>query len=86
MSDSTIIEGLIIPAQWGEDGRVNAVIISTFDEREYRVQTSSIGDELMNQMQKRVRAKGRIGKDDRTRLYIDVVDYTIIELPTARQG
>ena len=52
------IAGVIIPAEWDQDGRVIGVSISTFDEDEYWVQEQVRGSELIQHVRRQVEVLG----------------------------
>lgn len=58
------IQGLIIPVDWDEGGRVLAVAVSTFDEEEYLVEKDGKGDQLLGLLRKEVEVSGIVGIRD----------------------
>lgn len=58
--DKPIIEGIIIPAKWDNDGKVIGVTIQTNDENVYLVEHTRSGQELLNLIHEKVEAKGKI--------------------------
>jgi len=42
------VQGIIIPAGWGEDGEVVAIAVSTHKEQEFLLENNRKGDELKN--------------------------------------
>jgi hypothetical protein len=44
---SVTIRGLVIPAAWDENGKVTGVHISTYDEKQYFVESNEYLDELL---------------------------------------
>ena len=71
------IQGLIIPVDWDEAGRVLAVAVSTFDEEEYLVEKDGKGDELLGLLRKEVEVNGVVGIRDGGKT-IKVKKYTLI--------
>ena len=59
-ADKPVIEGLIIPAKWDDDGKVTAVTIQTDDEKIYLVEHTRAGEELLGLIHKKVAAKSKI--------------------------
>jgi len=57
----TKISGVIIPADWDQDGKVIGVAISTYDEDEYRVEEQVRGQELLQHVRKGVEVVGWAG-------------------------
>ena len=54
----TTVTGVIIPADWSQDGKITAVAISTHDEDEYLVRRRAKGTELVQLLQKEVEVTG----------------------------
>ena len=59
-ADKPIIEGLIIPGKWNDDGKVTGVTIQTNDENVYLVEPTRTGQELLNLIHEKIVAKGKI--------------------------
>lgn len=58
------IHGLVVPAEWDDNGRPKALSIATFDEEEYVVDKEA-GDRLLDALGKEVLMRGilqKIGK------------------------
>lgn len=55
-----MIEGVVIPASWDENGIIKGVSLHTFDEKEYRVQLNGLGQELLELVHQKVEATGKI--------------------------
>ena len=55
-----MIEGLIIPSSWDENGTIKGVSLYTSDEKEYRVQLNRLGKELLDHVHHRVETTGKI--------------------------
>lgn len=73
------ILGIILPFQWDKNGKVTRISINTHDEKEYEVDYSGHGKELLNHLQKMVEIDGklvqRLGGDQ----YVKVHQFTLIE-------
>ena len=59
-ADKPIIEGIIIPEKWDDDGKVTGVTIQTNTENVYLVDHTRVGQELLNLIHEKVEAKGKI--------------------------
>lgn len=59
-ADKPMIEGIIIPAKWDDNGKVTGVTIQTNDEKVYLVEHTRTGEELLGLIHKKVEAKGKI--------------------------
>lgn len=57
---SPVIEGIIIPAKWDNNGKVTGVTIQTNDEKVYFVEHTRTGEELLGLIHQKVEAKGKI--------------------------
>jgi hypothetical protein len=75
--EMTTIRGLVIPAQWDDQGNITAVAISGFDDLEYRVAPGESTALLLEVLRKTVSVQARriqtLGAD----LIIDVADFTL---------
>jgi hypothetical protein len=76
-----MIAGIILPAQWDNDGNPTRISIHTNDENEYIVDYSGAGTELLNLIQKHVAVKGNLRERLDGRILIQVKSYTIIDEP-----
>ena len=72
----TTITGVIIPADWDQDGRITGVAISTHDEDEYLVQGRAKGTELVRLLRKEVEVTGW-AELDQGKKTITVKDYRL---------
>jgi hypothetical protein len=57
-----LIEGVVIPANWDENGIIIGVSLHTFDEKEYRIQLNGLGQELLGLVHQKVEAIGKISE------------------------
>jgi hypothetical protein len=73
-----IIEGIIIPYNWDENGNIKGVSIHTSDEKEYRVQHSGVGRQLLAYIHHKVEVTGKIRERLDGRLYISIRSYLTI--------
>lgn len=55
-----LIEGVVIPSSWDENGIIIGVSLHTSDEKEYQVQLNGLGHELLDLVQHKVEATGKI--------------------------
>lgn len=56
------IRGLIMPAGWDEEGNINAVAISTFEEDQYLVHNDEKGEQLLPLIRQEVKITGELGQ------------------------
>lgn len=59
------IRGLIMPADWDEEGNINAVAISTFEEDQYLVLNDEKGEQLLPLIRREVKITGELGQKGR---------------------
>ena len=52
------IKGLIVAADWDEEGKVVAAAISTHEEEEYLIEKNCKGEELLHLLQEEVEVRG----------------------------
>lgn len=78
-SNLPLICGIIIPAQWDENGNVIGVTIHTDDEKVYIVEHTKRGEELLNHVNQKVEARGKIRDRVDGSMLISVGSYLSIE-------
>jgi hypothetical protein len=79
------LTGLIVPAQWDQQGRVTGVSIAGFDESEVRVSPGRAALGLARNMHRRVTVRGRlVGLEPDRFLVVD--SYDILEEPFEMSG
>jgi len=83
-----MISGIIIPAQWDENGNVIGVSIHTNDEKAYIVEHTKTGEELLDHVNQKVQVRGKIRERIDGRVLISVQSYFTNEnqLETSRLG
>ena len=67
-----IIEGIVIPSNWDEEGNIKQVSLHTPDEKEYLVEYGGVGRQLLAHIHSKVEATGKIRERLDGRLYINV--------------
>jgi hypothetical protein len=70
------IRGIVIPADWDEEGNVTAVAVSTYDEVEYFVENHEKTKELKTVIREEVEVGG-ILSEGKNRLIIKVKEYRL---------
>jgi len=75
------VTGIVYPAKWDNQGHVISVVIDSADEDqdEYFVTPGKKGTELLQVLNKKIEAHGRISENEKGRLMIDVKSYNLIE-------
>ena len=73
------VEGIIIPANWDDNGRITDVTIHTDDEQIYFVEQTGAGQELSNLIHEKVKAKGKIRERLDGHRHIAVQSYQKVE-------
>jgi hypothetical protein len=73
------IIGIVLPAKWNENGKAARISIHTDNKKEYRVNFSGAGKELLNHTYKKVEIEGKPKEQLSGGLTIDVKRYKIIE-------
>ena len=71
-----IIEGIVIPSNWDEQGNIKQVALHTPDE--YRVEYGGVGKELLAHIHSRVEATGKIRERLDGRMYINVRSFLTV--------
>ena len=72
------IRGLIIPADWDEEGNVKGIAISTRKEEEYRIDMSQKGKELMAYLQREAEVRGFL-REEKNKIFLKVEHFRIKE-------
>jgi hypothetical protein len=67
-------EGLLVPMEWTDDGKVSAVGISTNTEQELRIAAEALA-RLLPHLRRRVRVTGKV---DRERNVIELSSYHVL--------
>jgi hypothetical protein len=62
---SVTIRGLVIPAAWDENGKVTGVHISTYDEKQYFVESNEHLDELLQLIGQETEINGEVRHEGR---------------------
>jgi hypothetical protein len=73
------IRGLIIPVEWDRNGRVTGVVLSTFDEQEYRVETTGAAGGIDHLVGREVMVMGRRRRSARGEGLIRVDQYRLLD-------
>ena len=73
------IRGLVVPAQWDQDGRVTSVCIASYDEREYQVEKNPKADALLDFLHDEVVAIGRSNEDDHGNYMILIEEFYVVD-------
>ena len=73
------IIGIILPAKWNEQGKAARISIHTDSKKEYQVNFSGAGKELLNHTYKKVEIEGKPKEQLSGGVTIDVKKYKIID-------
>ncbi|MFH1911909.1 MAG: hypothetical protein ABIK91_07800 [Pseudomonadota bacterium] len=74
---TTILTGIIIPADWNNRHEVIGAALATADEKEYRIGGNKKGRELLNLLQRQVEVIGSLDQDGKGRTVITVKRYIV---------
>jgi len=69
------VRGLIIPVDWDQEGNVVGLALSSYDEREYRIEMQDKGIELFKFVRKEVEVTGSIDEKEGKKIF-NVKKYT----------
>ena len=72
------ITGIILPSRWDEQGKPARIAIHTDDQKEYQIDFSGAGKELLNLTYKKVAVEGRLREQLNGRAILNVRKYQII--------
>ena len=77
-SASPPILGIILPSRWNEQGKPARIAIHTDDQKEYQIDFSGPGKELLNLTYKKVAVQGKLREQLNGRSILSVRQYQII--------
>jgi len=66
--DVVILQGIIIPVEWDDNGNAIAIAISTHGEEEFHVCNDEMGNKLFEFLQDSVTVKGQISEAEGKKL------------------
>ena len=72
---ASVLQGIVLPSKWDKDGRVMRISLNTQDEKEYIIDYSGKGKELLNHLRKRIEVEGKILQRIGGGFYIKVNGY-----------
>lgn len=73
------ILGIILPSRWNEKGKPARIAIHTDDQKEYQIDFSGAGKELLNLTYKKVAVQGKLREQLNGRSILSVRQYQIIK-------
>jgi predicted lipoprotein len=73
------ITGIILPSKWNEQGKPARIAIHTDDRKEYQIDFSGAGKELLNLTYKKVAVQGKLREQLNGRAILIVRMYQIIK-------
>ena len=75
----SFIEGIILPSKWNEQGKPARIAIHTDDRKEYEIDFSGAGKELLELTYKKVAIQGKLRQQLNGREILCVRQYQIIK-------
>ena len=81
-SGPPLITGIILPSKWNEQGKPARISIHTDDRKEYQIDFSGAGKELLNLTYKKVAIQGKLREQLNGRAILSVRQYQIIKDPS----
>jgi hypothetical protein len=73
------ITGIILPSKWNEQGKPTRIAIHTDDQKEYQIDFSGAGKELLDLMYKKVAVHGKLREQLNGRAILCVRQYQILK-------
>jgi hypothetical protein len=73
-----VVEGIVMPAKWDENGNVVTVSIHAFDEAEYLIENYDFGRKLLKLLRKQVVVRGILTEKDGKQA-IRVSDFSVLD-------
>ncbi len=71
------LTGIVIPADWNDRQEVIVAALATADEKEYRINATKKGKELLGELQREVEATGVLDRDETGRNVITIRSYIV---------
>jgi hypothetical protein len=78
-SSATPITGIILPTKWGEQGKPIRIAIHTDNRKEYQIDFSGAGKELLNLTYKKVKVQGKLREQLNGQATLCVLQYQILK-------
>jgi hypothetical protein len=73
------ITGIILPSRWNENGKPARIAIHTDNQKEYQIDFSGAGKELLNLTYKKVSVQGKLREQLNGQAILSVRQYQIIK-------
>ncbi len=70
------VSGVLVPGEWDDNGRLTGMILSAFDDEEYRIENSQKFLELADQ---HIEASGVIRRDRKSFRTINIKRFSLID-------
>ncbi|MDY0042393.1 MAG: hypothetical protein RBS57_18950 [Desulforhabdus sp.] len=77
LKEQIMVEGVVTPCNWDQEGTVIAVTISAKDEEEYLIHANAKGRDLIKHMHAHVRVKGVFQSHKEKEVFV-VKEYEVI--------
>lgn len=74
--DTVTIKGIILPAEWNQEGNTIRIVIVTYDEDRYLVVDGKFVQPLTDLLRKKVIIRGWVTMENNLKT-IDVVDFSV---------
>ncbi len=78
-SEQSKLRGIVLSNQWDNNGNVKRIALNTHDEKEYSIDFSGQGKELLDHLQKLIEIDGKVLQRLGGSLYIKVNSYNVLE-------
>jgi hypothetical protein len=77
-SEQSKLQGIVLPNQWDDNGNVKRIALNTHDEKEYIIESSGQGKELLNHLQEMIEIEGKVLQRLGGSLYVRVSSYNVL--------
>jgi hypothetical protein len=78
MKKNQKIKGIVVPVSWDDDGNVLRISVHTTDEKEYLIEQSKIGIDLLSHVQSKIVAEGPVRRRLDGKTIINIKDFRLI--------
>jgi hypothetical protein len=75
----SILRGIVLPNQWDSNGKIKRIALNTHDEKEYIIDFSGQGKDLLNHLKKMIEVEGKVLQRVGGDLYLKVRSFSVLE-------
>ena len=77
-NSNTILQGVILPTKWDNNGRAMRISLNTRDEKVYTIDYSGPGKELIQHLRETIEIEGKVFRQLDGALYVKVKQFYVL--------